>query len=363
MNDSTDVQVSVAQRPVAAVKRLCAVLVLALFCGPISVQAASAPAPQWSVGFHPMSFLDPLDQQPMKAIAFYPSTAREHSTHLGAYRVAAGEDAKIAIGRFPMLMLSHGNTGTPLALHDLATSLARKGFVVVAVLHPGDNYKDHSRLGTLSNLYGRPLQISAAITATLADPMLSPFVNVDQVGVIGYSAGGETALILAGAKPDFDRLRRYCQQRPEDRDACSTHGELTVDRDDLQPEADPRIHALMLMAPFSLMFGRDALAGVQVPVLLYSGDGDKLVAVDKNAAALARKLPQAPQFKLLAGAGHFVFMAPCDDDQLAATPALCTDAVGVDRVDIHRSLISESGRFFAHVLGQPSRAGLQTADQ
>jgi predicted dienelactone hydrolase len=35
-----------------------------------------------------------------------------------------------------MLMLSHGNTGTPLALHDLATSLARKGFVVVAVIHP-----------------------------------------------------------------------------------------------------------------------------------------------------------------------------------------------------------------------------------
>jgi predicted dienelactone hydrolase len=33
--------------------------------------------------------------------------------------------------------------------------------------------------------------------------MLSPFVNVDQVGVIGYSAGGETALILSGAKPDL----------------------------------------------------------------------------------------------------------------------------------------------------------------
>jgi predicted dienelactone hydrolase len=81
-----------------------------------------------------------------------------------------------------MLMLSHGNTGTPLALHDLATSLARKGFVVVAVIHPGDNSKDHSRLGTLSNLYGRPIQISEAITATLGDPMLSPFVNADQVG-------------------------------------------------------------------------------------------------------------------------------------------------------------------------------------
>ena len=180
--------------------RLCAVLVLSLLGGLISVHAAPAPHPHWSVGFHRMSFLDPLDQQPMNAIAFYPSTDDEHSTQLGPYHVAATQDSKVAIGRFPMLMLSHGNTGTPLALHDLATSLARKGFVVVAVLHPGDNYKDHSRLGTVSNLYGRPIQISAAITATLGDTMLSPFVNVDQVGVIGYSAGGETALILAGAR-------------------------------------------------------------------------------------------------------------------------------------------------------------------
>ncbi len=157
---------------------------------------------------------------------------------------------------------------------------------------PATITKDHSRLGTVSNLYGRPIQISEAITATLDDSMLSPFVNIDQVGVIGYSAGGETALILSGAKPDFDRLRRYCQQRPEDRDACTTKGELMVDRDDLQPEADPRVHALMLMAPLSLMFGRHTLADVHVPVLLYSGDGDKLVAVDKNAAALARKLPE-----------------------------------------------------------------------
>ena len=343
--------------------RLCAVLLVSLLGGLVSVHAAVAPHPHWSVGYHRMSFLDPLDSQPMKAITFYPSTGDEHLSQVGAYRVAAAEDAKVAIGRFPLLMLSHGNTGTPLALHDLATSLARKGFVVVAVLHPGDNYKDHSRLGTLSNLYGRPIQISAAITATLGDPMLSPFVNVGQVGVIGYSAGGETALILAGAKPDFERLRRYCQERPEDRDACTSKGELVVDRDDLQPLADPRIHALMLMAPLSLMFGRQTLGDVHVPVLLYSGDGDKLVAVDKNAAALARKLPQPPDFKLLAGAGHFIFMAPCDDEQLALMPVLCTDADGVDREGIHRDLISEAGRFFSRTLGQHSRAGMQTADQ
>lgn len=343
--------------------RLCATLLICLLGSLNSVHAAPAPHPHWSVGFHEMTFLDPLDLQPMRAIAFYPSSEKEHSSTLEGYTVEAGEDTKVAIGRFPMLMLSHGNTGTPLALHDLATSLARKGFVVVAVIHPGDNSKDHSRLGTLSNLYGRPIQISEAITATLSDRMLAPFVNAEQVGVIGYSAGGETALILSGATPDLDRLRRYCQERPDDHDACNTQGELIVDRDDLQPVADPRVHALLLMAPLSLKFGRHTLADVHVPVLLYSGDGDKLVAFDKNAAALARKLPTAPDFKLLAGAGHFVFLAPCNEEQIAAMPALCTDADGVDRKDIHRNMISEAGRFFAHALGKPTRAGMQTADQ
>ncbi|RON09987.1 dienelactone hydrolase [Pseudomonas brassicacearum] len=343
--------------------RLCAMLLICLLSSLNTVQAAPAPSPHWSVGYHELTFLDPLDLQPMRAIAFYPSTGIEHSSKLEGYQVQATEDARVAIGRFPMLMLSHGNIGTPLALHDLATSLARKGFVVVAVIHPGDNSKDHSRLGTLSNLYGRPIQISEAITATLADPMLSPFVNPDEVGVIGYSAGGETALILSGATPDLNRLRRYCKERPDDGDACSTNGELIVDRDDLRPVADPRVHALLLMAPLSLKFGRHTLAGVHVPVLLYSGDGDKLVALDKNAAALARKLPVAPDFKLLAGAGHFVFMAPCTPEQRVAMPALCTDADGVDREDIHRNLISEAGRFFAQTLSKPSRAGMQTADQ
>ena len=340
--------------------RLCAVLVLLIAGCPVMVQAE--PGYHWSVGFHRLSFLDPLDDQPMRAIAFYPSREAEGLTKLGSYEVEATEGAKIAMGRYPLLMLSHGNTGTPLALHDLATSLARKGFVVVAVLHPGDNYKDHSRLGTLSNLYGRPMQISAAISATLADPELSPYVHDDQVGVIGYSAGGETALILAGAQPDLDRLRRYCQERPEDRDACTTKGELIADRDDLEPAADPRIRALLLMAPLSLMFGRQTLADVHVPVLLYSGENDSLVFPDKNADALARKLPVEPEFKVIPGAGHFVFMAPCNDEQMAAMPGLCTDAQGVDREDIHRDLIYEAGRLFGKTLQPPSRGGLRTAD-
>jgi predicted dienelactone hydrolase len=343
--------------------RWCTYLGMLVLWSLFSVQTQAAPHAHWGVGVHRLTFQDPLDGKPMHAYAFYPSGEISHGVRLGGYQVNASSDAPVAIGRFPLLMLSHGNTGTPLALHDVITSIAERGFVVVAVVHPGDNYLDQSRLGTLSNLYGRPLQISAAITAALNEPMLSPFVNAAQVGVIGYSAGGETALILSGAQPDLARLKAYCIERPFDTDACKRHGELVADRKDLTAKADPRVHALLLMAPLSLMFGRHALATVHVPTLIYAGDNDQLVAVDKNAEALARKLPGKARYHPLAGAGHFVFMAPCTPEQERELPALCKDAQGVDRAGIHRSLIDEAGRFFAQSLGRPTRAGWQTADQ
>ncbi|KIY42719.1 dienelactone hydrolase [Pseudomonas sp. 10-1B] len=327
-------------------------LALALFGG-LLVHAEAAP---WDAGLHHMTLADPVDARPMQALAFYPAIGKTRSSRMDDYPIDVAEEAPVALGQFPLLVLSHGNTGSPLALHYLATALARQGFVVVAVVHPGDNARDHSRLGTLSNLYGRPLQLSAAITAARDDALLAPYLSDGKVGVIGYSAGGETALILSGARPDLDRLRQYCLERPNDADACKTHGVLIADRSELAPEADQRVGAVMLMAPLSLLFGRHALAGVQVPALIYSGDSDQLVAVDRNAQALARKLPVTPNYRLLAGAGHFVFMAHCDAEQYARMPVLCKDAEGVDRRHIHRSLQRETAVFFSQALGAPQPA-------
>ncbi len=327
-------------------------LALALFGG-LLTQAEAAP---WVAGLHHMSLADPVDARPMQALAFYPAVGKTRSSRMDGYPIDVAEEAPVALGQFPLLVLSHGNTGSPLALHYLATSLARRGFVVVAVVHPGDNARDHSRLGTLSNLYGRPLQVSAAITAAREDALLGPYLNDGKVGVIGYSAGGETALIVSGARPDLDRLRQYCLERPNDADACRTHGVLIADRSELAPMADQRVGAVMLMAPLSLLFDRHTLAGVRLPVLIYSGDNDQLVAVDRNAEALARKLPVTPDYRLLAGAGHFVFMAHCDSEQYARMPALCKDAEGVDRRDIHHSLQRETAAFFSQALGAPQPA-------
>ncbi|MNP52794.1 hypothetical protein D3C76_1472090 [compost metagenome] len=64
-----------------------------------------------------------------------------------------------------------------------------------------------------------------------------------------------------------------------------------------------------------------------------------------------------PDYRLLTGAGHFVFMARCDEEQHARMPVLCKDAEGVDRRHIHHSLQRDTAAFFSQTLGAPAYAG------
>ncbi|WP_273233330.1 MULTISPECIES: alpha/beta hydrolase family protein [Pseudomonas] len=317
---------------------------------------AGRAAPSWGVGLHRLTLEDPVDHQPMSAVAFYPSWVKRGDTHIDLFRIAGREDTPPAPGRFPLIVLSHGNGGSPLAHHDLATALAHRGFIVLAVQHPGDNVDDQSRIGRFSNLYGRPMQLSAAIDAVGQDKLLGDEVDSRQVGVIGYSAGGESALILAGGHPELQHLRQYCEKQPDDAEACERAASLAIDDDVVEAAPDSRVRSLLLLAPLGLMFGRQDLADVQVPVLLYAGAEDHLLLPAENAAALARRLPGPADYRVVPGAGHFVFMAPCSAEMREAAPQLCDDGEGVDRMAVHDSLNSEAVRFFSQTLTAPQTA-------
>jgi hypothetical protein len=94
-----------------------------------------------------------------------------------------------------------------------------------------------------------------------------------------------------------------------------------------------------------------------VPVLLYSGDGDKLVRSTRMPRPGAQTADR--RTSLLAGQGTCV-PAPCNEEQIITMPALCTDADGVDRKDIHRTY---SKRAFLSLSLGTDPAGMQTADQ
>ena len=112
-----------------------------------------------SSGIEKLVVIDPVDNKPMDAVVFYPSTDEAIVTKMGPYNVAASPKSPMAEGQFPLILLSHGTMGSMWGHHDLGASLARNGYIGISLTHAGDNFADTSRVGAVSSTYGRPMQI------------------------------------------------------------------------------------------------------------------------------------------------------------------------------------------------------------
>ena len=64
---------------------------------------------------------------------------------------------------------------------------------------------------------------------------------------------------------------------------------------------------------------------------------------------LLKLLPRPPEYVVIPGGDHNVFVAPCGPGMRG--PA-CADAKGVDRVAIHRTMNAEILDFFDRTLGK-----------
>lgn len=317
----------------------------AVFC--LVFLAAQAGAGEFvGTGIKKLDVLDPIDQKPMDAVVFFPSVSQTEKRAIGPYEIAASKSATIADGSYPLILLSHGTMGSMWGHHGLATFLSRQGFIVVSVTHPGDNFQDPSRIGSTSGVYGRPQQISAALSAALKDPALEPHINAGKIGFVGFSAGGTTGLVLAGAQPLLSRLEDYCAKRPEDQHVCEAQGHIRNDRPELTPSSDPRIRAFVLLAPLSVVFTPETLTELTAPMLVFGGGKDEELSTDENAAALAKNKPSNTSLKLIPDAGHFTFLTPCTAALSSAAPPLCIDGKGVDRVALHAEINSDITTFF-----------------
>ncbi|RJL55521.1 alpha/beta hydrolase family protein [Pectobacterium carotovorum] len=301
--------------------------------------------PADEAGFRRLTVIDPVAKKPMEAVYFYPSnTVGNTLSSFGPYHVSARNAVKMALGKFPLIVISHGNSGSLWSHHNLATALARQGNIVITLSHPGDNYKDQSGAGATSTIYGRPLQISAAITAVLNNPDISQHIDANKIAFIGFSSGGETGLLLAGGRIDPSRYDSYCESHQAEA-MCLAKGHIKNDSPALIPESDPRIKAWVLMAPVSAPFSLESLKTFNKPVLIFTGDKDEELSWHQNAGELAKTLPSKPQLKVIPGAGHFVFLSPCSAELRAATPVLCEDSLGVDRTTVHSMIGEDISRF------------------
>jgi predicted dienelactone hydrolase len=251
----------------------------------------------------------------------------------------------IAGEKLPLIVMSHGRRGWFGGHHDTAAALADAGFVVAALNHPGDTWRDTSRTDSLSVLVERPTDMKRLIDYMLDVWPDASRIDAQRIGLYGFSFGGYTGLVVIGGNPDLRKGLPNCET--SSLRACKQleNGELP----DQPITHDPRVKAAVIIDPFpAFVFPEENLKGITVPVQLWSSDpaqnADGLSGC--CAAAINQRLPAKPDYHFVENAKHYSFLATCTPKETQAAPAICTDAPGFDRVDFHRRLHADVVSFF-----------------
>jgi predicted dienelactone hydrolase len=290
---------------------------------------------------------------------YYPTQALARAIAMGPFKVEVAINAPPDPTFKALIVMSHGNGGTELAHSSLAQALARNGYLVAALRHPGDNWQDRSLMQSAAGYFGeRPEQVSRVIDALLRDPEWRDRITSDaqgpRVGAVGHSAGGFTVLALAGAQPDPSLVKTHCQANAaQDPIFCSLGALIpsaagTTAPTPLPPLIDPRVRAVVAMAPVGAVFSAQSLASVKIPTAIYGAAQDRFLVPRFHAEWAARHVPGA-EVHHIPQAWHFVFMdaptmpIPSADGDVAADPP------GFDRPAFLRQLQQELPAFFNKV--------------
>jgi predicted dienelactone hydrolase len=244
----------------------------------------------------------------------------------------------------PLVVISHGYGGTLLGHHDTATALADAGFVVVTFNHPGDTFGDDSAANQLGIFDSRPRDVSRVISFMLGNWQSRQHLNVQSIGVFGFSRGGYTALSLIGAVPSLTASsKRFCGNWYSF--AMRLCREIKGKDARLNSHPDSRIRAAVVVDPLNL-FDEAGLKPVSVPVQLWASEQGGEGVEYAHIEAIRTALPQAPEYHVAKGAGHFAYLTPCPAALKESAKHICTDPDGFDRSAWHQTMNAAVTTFF-----------------
>ena len=320
--------------------------------------ALLAASPAAAAGFQYGTAPDP-DGQPLELAIWYPSDAPVTSQPIGLFNQDVAFYGPVAARSFPLIVISHGTGGSAAEHYDTALALADAGFVVVAFNHTGDNYKDRAYSFTPRNVIGRPRQASRVIDFMLRNWDGHAHLDPARVGMFGHSAGGATALIAIGGSPDLGLAAKFCADHPDEwgciqRKQAAANPGSSIGADTMDWPHDPRIKAAAIAAPaLGYAFTKDGLAAVSAPVQLWRAEDDKITPNQWYADVIKDALPKPPDDHLVPQAGHFDFLAPCNDALAKVAPEICAEEPGFDRAAFHQDLNKALVAFFKTQLAPP----------
>jgi predicted dienelactone hydrolase len=301
----------------------------------------------------------------MDVTLWYPATSGGRPVLVGDNAffqgVPAQLDAPAAAGSRPLVLLSHGGSRSgPNIGAWMASRLAAGGFVVAMLRQPDPHSQAAQEV--LHEIWLRPADISATLTAIENDHTLTGWIDVERVGVLGFLVGGTSALALVGARLDPESFARSCDPAGTGVD-CAWFAQAGVDVRAVdavrlaRSNLDRRIKAVVAVDPeVSTNFTLASLADISVPVQIVNLGSPNTIWPGLNAAGLAQAIPDA-RYDTVPSATQFSAFSECKAQAAAILRAegeapLCDDTGGRSRAEIHAELAAMAAAAFRRDLSR-----------
>ncbi|MBD2515872.1 alpha/beta hydrolase [Nostoc sp. FACHB-973] len=271
----------------------------------------------------------------------------------------------------PIIVISHGLGSDRTSFAYLAEHLASYGFVVAVPEHPGSNSKQIQALlggtaDTITNpreLIDRPLDIKFLLDEltrlSQSDSTFKGRLNLQEIGVVGQSFGGYTALALAGAKINFQQVKADCPALKDTLNVSLLLQCLALKLPKTQYNlSDQRIKAAIAINPVdSSIFGQASLSQIKIPVMIVSGSADTV------APALAEQIhpftwltTPNKYLVIINGGTHFSTIAespnatvPVPSQVIGSSPALARRYVKALSVPFFETYIAEQSNYLLYL--------------
>lgn len=254
--------------------------------------------------------VDPLYDRSLKVEIWYPAIQQSGAKELVTYDQVMGQynnpERPIIpftfLGRamreaqpvqeeaaFPLVIVSHGYTGSRLLFTYLTENLASKGYIVASIDHTESTFLDAE--GFPSTLLNRAkddlfvLDQMEELGKKGSGSFLSEIVDAQNTALIGYSMGGYGALNAAGAGYSQTAAALFSNFTG----GSKALDVLTAGHADYIASYDDRIKAVVAFAPWGMERGvwdAEGLKGLKVPTFFVAGSQDDISGYEKGIKAI-----------------------------------------------------------------------------
>lgn len=283
----------------------------------------------------------------------------------------AYKQAPIQKGIHPLILFSHGFSGSPFSNEWFAAGLAKAGFIVASVKHAGNSTNCMSLYHSFRP-WNRPADMIIVLDNLLADSTLSSFINTEKIGMAGFSQGGVTALWIAGAQADLkpsnleaqfslinDAL--FMQQMfpgSDQKDILSIIPTFTAQdfEEANRSYKDERVKGIFSISPGlderNIIFSQNTLSSILIPTCFVAGSAEDAEELASNTLFFVHHTPKA-SLHLIEGVAHLTFLNEGNRQGLENAPYLTHDEPDVNRPAIHQETLQLAILFFKELFAAP----------